>query len=31
MCITIRDAQYGTPVADTLADLEQMLKEFVDA
>lgn len=30
-CITIRAARYGTPVADTLTDLEEMLKEFVDA
>ncbi|MGP4091732.1 hypothetical protein, partial [Streptomyces sp. KR55] len=29
-CITIREARSGTPVADTLADLEEMLKEFVD-
>ncbi|MGW2707102.1 hypothetical protein [Streptomyces sp. NPDC001340] len=28
-CITIRDTQHGTPVADTLADLEEMLKDFV--
>jgi hypothetical protein len=30
-CITLRETRYGTPAADTLADLEEMLKEFVDA
>jgi hypothetical protein len=30
-CITIRAARHGTPVTETLADLEEMLKEFVDA
>ncbi|MHA5054533.1 hypothetical protein [Streptomyces sp. SD15] len=30
-CISIREAQYGTTVADTLADLDEMLKEFVNA
>lgn len=29
--ITIRHARSGTPVADTLTDLEEMLKQFVDA
>ncbi|MER5185623.1 hypothetical protein ABT009_46475 [Streptomyces sp. NPDC002896] len=30
-CVTIREARYGTTVAGTLADLDEMLKEFVDA
>ncbi|MFC7266583.1 hypothetical protein [Streptomyces lutosisoli] len=28
---SIREAQYGTTAADTLADLDEMLKEFVNA
>lgn len=30
-CITIRAVRRGTPAAVTLADLEEMLKEFVDS
>ncbi|MBA2811348.1 hypothetical protein E0500_029335 [Streptomyces sp. KM273126] len=29
--VTIRRARSGVPVADTLADLEEMHKEFVNA